>query len=354
MGDDVRAFADAERHALDYAIYLQWRAEEQLARAAAEGAACGVALYRDLAVGVDPSGADVWLAPEASVPNVSVGAPPDALNTIGQDWGLAPLDPLTLAREGYRAFAALVRANMAEAGALRIDHVMALARLFWIPRGEPPENGAYVRYPLHDLLGVVALESVRARCVIIGEDLGTVPEGFRERLAAAHVLSYRILFFERDADGNFLAPAQYPALALAATGTHDLPPLAAWLVGGDIDLRVRLGFLPEEELVREHALRDADRRRLIATLVAAGDLDAGQITEPSIVVAAHRYLARSPARIVMLQLDDAIGEMEPVNVPGTSTTYPNWRRKLSLDIEAIAADPRFHEVCAALRSERPR
>jgi glycogen operon protein len=351
---DVRAFADAERPALEYSMYLQWRAAEQLARAAAEGAARGVALYRDLAVGVDASGADVWLAPENSVTQVSVGAPPDALNTAGQDWGLVPLDPQALARDGYAAFAALVRANMAEAGALRIDHVMSLARLFWIPRGEPSEDGAYVRYPLHDLLGIVALESVRARCVVVGEDLGTVPDGFRERMAAAHILSYRILFFERDADGNFIAPADYPVLALAATGTHDLPPLAAWLQGSDIDLREHLGLLAAENVPSARAQRDADRQRLIATLIGTGDLEPAEITERSIGVAAHRYLARSPARIVMLQLDDAIGEMEPVNVPGTSTTYPNWRRKLSLDFEAIARDSRFGDVCAALRSERPR
>ncbi|MFN2459152.1 MAG: 4-alpha-glucanotransferase [Candidatus Velthaea sp.] len=351
---DVRAFADAERAEVVYGLYLQWRATQQLALVAAEGAGRGVALYRDLAVGVDANGADVWVDPGTYVPSASVGAPPDVLNPGGQDWGLPPLGPRTLPRDGYRAVADLFRENMAYAGALRIDHAMSLMRLFWIPRGARAADGGYVPYPLEDVLGILALESVRAHCVVIGEDLGTVPAGFRERMASANVLSYRILFFERAADGGFVRAEEYPALALAATGTHDLAPFAAWLSGTDIALRERLGVIDAPFAAQERAEREGDRRRLIGTLIQSGDLAAREPEHDDVVVAAHRFLGRSPAAIVMMQIDDAVGEAEPVNVPGTSSEYPNWRRKLSADLEAIAADARFQKLCATLREQRPR
>ncbi|MGB8266333.1 MAG: 4-alpha-glucanotransferase [Candidatus Velthaea sp.] len=351
----VQTFADAERLEVRYAIYLQWCAARQLHAAAEAGAAQGVRLYRDLAVGVDAGGADVWAEGPAYVRSASIGAPPDALNVVGQDWNLPPLDPNALVGDGYRTFAELLRANMADAGALRIDHVMSLARLFWIPRGAVPADGAYIAYPLADLTAIVALESCRARCVVVGEDLGTVPDGFRERMAAADILSYRILFFERDGDGAFIPPEQYPEKALAASGTHDLPPFAQWYAGGDIDVRAGLGFLPVGAVAGERIAREADRRRLIAALIGSGDLAIG--AEPAledVVLAAHRYLARSRARIVMLQLDDALGELDPVNVPGTSTQYPNWRRKLTLDMAQIATDRRFAALTGMLAAERPR
>jgi 4-alpha-glucanotransferase len=351
---DVKAFAQAERPAIEYAKYLQYHAARQLEQAAEFARRRGVELYRDLAVGVDPNGADVWIDTNAYVPSVSVGAPPDLLNPDGQDWGLPPLDPNALTRDGYHTFAELFRANMHAAGALRIDHAMSLARLFWSPRGRSATEGTYVQYPFEDLLGVLALESVRARCSVIGEDLGTVPDGFRERMKQADVLSYRILFFERDSSGEFIPAERYPALSLAATGTHDLAPFAAWLAGSDIDLRANLGVGDAHRVPQEHAERAVDRQRLIATLRRCGDLQGDDPGPDEVLLAAHRFLARSPARIVMMQVEDAIGETLPVNVPGTAEQYPNWRRKLSLDIESIGNDPRFNALCAALRAERPR
>jgi 4-alpha-glucanotransferase len=351
----VRAFAAAERPEVRYGMWLQWHAATQLRAAAEAGAERGVRLYRDLAVGVDANGADVWVDGSAYVRTASVGAPPDVLNVIGQDWGLPPLDPSALIRDGYRTFASLLRANMTDAGALRIDQAMSLARLFWIPRGAAPTDGAYIAYPLADLVGIVALESTRARCLVIGEDLGTVPEGFRERMDAADVFSYRILFFERDADGAFFSPDRYPAKALATSGTHDLPPFAQWYAGGDIDVRAGLGFTHADAVAGERTTRDADRRRLIATLIDGGDLEpATAYTLEEIVLGAHRFLARSRARIVMLQIDDAVGEIDPVNIPGTATQYPNWRRKLTLDIDGIATDPRFLALTEMLATQRPR
>jgi len=335
-------------------MYLQWLAAEQLAALADDAARHGVRLYRDLAVGVDANAADVWSGTGAYVPEVSVGAPPDVLNTLGQDWGLPPPDPRELARDGYAELLALVQANCRDAGALRIDHAFSLARLYWIPRGAEPRGGTYVGYPLDDLRGVVALASVRERCVVIGEDLGTVPEGFRERMESTGVLSYRILFFERRLDGTLPAPEEYPALALAASGTHDLPTIPAWLRGEDLKLRDRLGLL-ETPLVEAHAARERESCMLLDALVDHGDLDPSERHDDvAVVVAANRYLAATACSIVMAQLDDILEEHAPVNVPGTSLQYPNWRRKLSTTVEALASDPRLDRLCNALREQRPR
>lgn len=351
---DVKTFAQAEAPAVEYAQYLQYHAARQLEAAARFARGRGVELYRDLAVGVAANGADAWIDARAYVSSVSVGAPPDLLNPDGQDWGLPPLDPNVLARDGYRTVAELFRANMHAAGALRIDHAMSLARLFWSPRGRSAAEGTYVHYPFEDLLGVLALESVRAGCSVIGEDLGTVPIGFRERMRHAGVLSYRILFFEREPGGGFIPAERYPALSLAATGTHDLATFAAWQSGSDIELRASLGVGDPERVPQEHVEREIDRRRLVDTLRRSGDLDHDDPSCDDVLLAAHRFLARSPARIVMMQVDDAIGEELPVNVPGTAEQYPNWRRRLSYDLAAIASDPRFERLCATLRAERPR
>ena len=351
---DVALFAAAEDEEVRYAMYLQWQAAEQLAAVAADAAEHAVRLYRDLAVGVAENAADVWADAAAYVAEVSVGAPPDVLNTAGQDWGLPPLDPRGIAREGYAELYALVQANCHAAGALRIDHAFSLARLYWIPRGGGAREGTYVTYPLDDLVGVVALASIRERCVVIGEDLGTVPDGFRERMERSAILSYRILFFERAPDGSFLPPEAYPELALATSGTHDLPTIPAWLRGEDIVLRDRLGLLATP-LADEQALRAGDRTRLLDTLVAHGDLDVAEREDDvAVVVAANRYLAASPCAIVMAQLDDVLCERDPVNVPGTSTQYPNWRRKLETDLDALATDPRLSRLCTNLSELRPR
>ena len=351
---DVALFAAADDGEVRYAMYLQWLAAEQLDAVVADAARYGVQLYRDLAVGVDPNSADVWADSEAYVDEVSVGAPPDLLNTLGQDWGLPPLDPRGLAREGYAELLALVQSNCHAAGALRIDHAFSLARLYWIPRGADARSGTYVEYPLDDVRGIVALASVRERCVVIGEDLGTVPDGFRERMAATGILSYRILFFERRPDGTFVPPEEYPALALATSGTHDLPTIPAWLRGEDVDLRERLQML-ETPHAHERAARDRERDLFLDTLVAHGDLAASERDDDTaVIVAANRYLAATPCAIVMAQLDDILVERTPVNVPGTSTQYPNWRRKLSTSIEALASDDRLTRLCEALRELRPR
>ncbi|HEV2644021.1 MAG TPA: 4-alpha-glucanotransferase, partial [Candidatus Elarobacter sp.] len=351
---DVALFAAAEDAEVKYAMYLQWLAAEQLDAVAADAAEHGVRLYRDLAVGVDANSADVWADSEAYVEEASVGAPPDLLNTVGQDWGLPPLDPRGLAREGYAELLAVAQSNCHAAGALRIDHAFSLARLYWIPRGAGARSGTYVEYPLDDVRGIVALASVREGCVVIGEDLGTVPAGFREKMAATGILSYRILFFEVRPDGTFLPPEEYPALALATSGTHDLPTIPAWLRGEDVDLRDRLQLL-EMPHADGRAARDRERALFLDTLVAHGDLAASdRDDDTAVMIAANRYLAATPCAIVMAQLDDVLAERAPVNVPGTSTQYPNWRRKLGTDVGALASDDRLRRLCTALADLRPR
>src|SRR6202011_2820158 len=351
---DIALFAAAEHDEVRYGMYLQWLAAEQLAAVADDAARQGVRLYRDLAVGVDANAADVWADADSYVAEVSVGAPPDVLNTLGQDWGLPPLDPRGLARQGYAELLTLLRSNCRDAGALRIDHAFSLARLYWIPRGGVARSGTYVEYPLDDVRGIVALASVREQCVVIGEDLGTVPAGFREKMEATGILSYRILFFERRLDGTFVPPEEYPALALATSGTHALHTIPAWLRGEDVDLRDRLRLL-ETPHAQERAARERERALFLDTLVAHGDLAASERDDDTaVIVAANRYLAATPCAIVMAQLDDVLTERAPVNVPGTSTQYPNWRRKLGTDTGALASDDRLRRLCTPLAQLRPR
>ena len=311
-------------------------------------------LYLDLAVGVDPAGADAWAEPETVARGVRIGAPPDDFSPKGQDWGLAPLAPHALRAQAYAPFAQLLRQAMRHAGALRIDHVLGLRRSYWLP----PERdlpGAYVRYPLDDLLGLIALESRRQGCVVIGEDLGTVPEGFRETLTEAGLLGCRVLYFEQDEAGEFRRSASYPAACLASISTHDLPTLAGFWAGRDVDWRERLGlFRDPGQAGRDRAERGVLRARLLRLLAAEGLLPEGldPAAPPrelpwSVVLALHRLLARSPAEIVVMQLEDAQGVVEQPNLPGTIGEHPNWQRKLALPLEALAGDrARGARACA--------
>jgi len=359
----VREYLAMNSERVEFHAWLQWLADEQLAACARRSRELGLAvgLYRDLAVSVDRAGADAWTWQELLAGRASIGAPPDDFNLHGQDWGLPPFIPERLTASAYAPFVWTLRANMRHAGALRVDHVMGLMRLYWVPPGAKPADGCYVHYPFHDLLGILALESQRNRCLVIGEDLGTVPDAVREALAPLGVLSCRLLLFEKERGGGFKPPAAYPAQALVAVTTHDLPTLKGYWLGHDLDLRARLGLFPSEEMqARFTAARAADRPQLLAALEREGLLPPGVTVEPAsapgmtaeLALAVHAYLARTPASLMTVQMEDVFGELEQTNVPGTTTQHPNWRRKLALELEQWAADPRFAAFAAMLRRER--
>ncbi|MCP5229497.1 malto-oligosyltrehalose synthase [Accumulibacter sp.] len=360
----VAAFASEHAEAIEYSAWLQWLADEQLTDLGQQSwrRGLGVGLYQDLAVGVNPGGSEAWAWQDAFASAAYVGAPPDEFNPVGQDWGLPPLVPHLLRDAAYAPFIAVLRANMRHCGALRIDHVMGLARLFWVPVGQPATQGAYVTYPLGDLLAIVALESQRNRCMVIGEDLGTVPDGFRPRLADAGVLSYRPFLFERSEDGNFKPPAEYPRQALVAVSTHDLPTLQGLWTGHDIDTRATLQLFPEEAQFEQMVVdRAQDRARFLMALKHADLLPEGasvhpfsvpEITQP-FVVAIHAFLARTPAQLLVVQPEDILGVVEQANLPGSrDDQHPNWRRRLPLDLDDWADDGRFAAVGEVLINER--
>jgi (1->4)-alpha-D-glucan 1-alpha-D-glucosylmutase len=360
-GEAVARFAAQATGRIEYYEYLQWQADDQLARAAARCRERGMAigLYLDLAVSADRGGSDCWSYRDQHAASASIGAPPDDFNLSGQDWGLPPPIPAAMREAGHEPFALALRANMRHAGALRIDHVMGLMRLYWIPRGAGARDGCYVRYPLDELMAIVALESHRNRCLVIGEDLGTVPGEVRAALARARLLSCRLLYFERDATGGFTPPAAYPRDALVSIGTHDLPTLAGWWLGSDLRLRRALG-LSDDDAARLAQARAHDRLRLLEALARDGRLPAGTdpaaaaqaALTPALVEAVHAWLASSPARLMMVQPEDCLGVTEQNNLPGTVDEHPNWRRKLPVTVEELAAGTAAARLARALAAER--
>ena len=341
----------------DFAIFCQWLADRQLAAAAAKAKAAGleIGLYRDLAVGAAPDGAESWSRAHELGVGVSVGAPPDPFSEHGQNWHLPAPDPLAGARDGWRGFAGLYRANMRHAGMLRIDHAMGLTRLFLIPDGASAAEGAYIAYPVDDLIGQIALESQREQCMIIGEDLGTVPEGFRERLTSAHIAGMRVLWFERDGL-NFLPPAEYPPLSVACVSTHDLATLAGWWQGADIAERLGLGLTNLSQAQRAIEDRLKEKAAIVAQLARAGllpeppDLDAP--LSDALAAAVHAFLADSGSVLASAQFDDLAGETRATNLPGTDRERPNWRHRLGSDVEALLEGPRARAILSALAAKR--
>ncbi|WP_442755535.1 glycogen debranching protein GlgX [Methylocystis sp. JAN1] len=349
----LAAFARENAARLRFHCFLQWIADRQFAQAARAAREGGLSLgfCRDLAVGAAPNGAESWSKAARLIDGFSIGAPPDPFSRDGQSWGLPAPNPLAIERDGGADFAELARANMRHAGALRIDHAMGLARLFLVPEGEKANAGAYVSYPLDALLAQLALESARASCMVVGEDLGTLPFGFRERLEASNILSYRVVWFERAGVG-FIPPRDYPKKAMACVSTHDLPTLNGWWDGADIDEKESLGLLTPEIAASEREARLRDKRALRDALRGEGLI--GGVAEDgpfddALATALHRFAAASPSILAMAQLDDLSGERIAVNLPGTELERPNWRRKLAKPVESLFAAPRAAAVVAGLR-----
>ncbi|MBC7700330.1 malto-oligosyltrehalose synthase [Aquabacterium sp.] len=362
------AVADFEREHeahIEFFEYLQWQAELQLqsAQARAESLGMAIGLYRDLAVGVNEGGAETWSRQALYAMGLHVGAPSEEYNLNGQDWGLPPMIPSRLRDQDFQPFIDTLRANMRCAGALRIDHVMALMRLFWIHPDDGAKSGAYMNYPFDEMMGILALESHRHGCLVIGEDLGTVPPRMREAMREQYLLSYCPLFFERTHDGRFKPPADWPANAMAVVSTHDLPTLRGFWNGKDVDLRTELGLFPNEEIRAQQVVgRAQDRAQLLLALeqegVTAKDASVHppmmDDTSPAFTDAVYSFLGRTPSQLVGVQLEDVTQQLIQVNIPGTSESqFPNWRRKLGVTLESLARDPRLLSVSAALRRARP-
>ncbi|MBA2492956.1 MAG: 4-alpha-glucanotransferase [Gammaproteobacteria bacterium] len=361
----VEAFASAHADRIEFYLYLQWQVASQLAAAVERAREAGLrlGLYLDLAVGVDQEGAEAWAHQRVYATGASVGAPPDLYNLKGQNWGLPPLIPIALTDTGYALFIATLRNNMRYAHALRIDHVMGLMRLYWVPAGATAADGAFVHYPLNDLLGILALESQRNQCFIIGEDLGTVPDEVREGLTPRGVLSYRVMYFEKQDDGRFKPPVEYPAQALAAISTHDLPTLAGFWEDVDLQVRAELDLFPTDELRQQQEQERAeDRAQLLSALRQekilknTTTLNSGQSPRMTdeLATAIHRFVARTPSQLMLVQIEDALGQREAVNLPATTDEHPNWQRKLSVPLEDFDEHPLLRNIAAAVNAERGR
>lgn len=333
-------------------LWLQWLADGQLAdaQARAKGAGMALGLYLDLAVGSRPDGAEVWANRDAFARGATLGAPPDAFSPGGQNWALAPLSPLGLRRQRFAPFIAMLRATMRHAGLVRIDHAFGLMRAFWMPQNGVP--GSYIRYPFESLLAIVAIEAQRHGCIVVGEDLGVTPDGFRERLAGAGLYGCDLVQFERGWDGSFHQPQTYREAAIASFGTHDTPTIRGWLRGRDIDWRLSIGGAGDEAELR--ADRGRSREGLEWALRQTGALAEGEGSDDTVADAVHHALAEGSSTLTAVQLDDALGEIEQANLPGTVDEHPNWRRRVAVPVEDLVSNPKLVRVAAMMNTGRER
>jgi 4-alpha-glucanotransferase len=361
---EVAEFQNAESKRIDYFAFLQWLAHRQLSDIASTAQTSGmpVGLYLDLAVGCDGSGVDVWSDKDVYVSGAAVGAPPDAMNTLGQDWGLTPINPVALQQQGYLPLIKALRSNMQYAGALRIDHILGLMRQYWVAPGMKANEGIYITFPFKDILRIIALESRRNDCVVIGEDLGTVPDGFSEIMEAAGLLSYKVLFFERWESGLFKRPELYPAQSMVTVSTHDLPTLTGWWKGRDLHWRQTLNLYPSEEMgQQERSARIEDRNLLIATLADLDVIDLQKAPEQTpaqmnteLSIAVQKYMAKAPSHIQLIPLEDGLEIIEQVNIPGTIDEHPNWRQKLPVTMNEFWEESSVVSIAQAMQQARPK
>ncbi len=360
----VKRWADEHRDEIEFHQYLQWNTEQQLSAIHENCIRHGmcISIYRDLAVGNAKPSAQCWAEQADYALDMGIGAPPDDFNSSGQNWSLPPLRPQALFDQAYRPFINTLRANMRHAGAIRIDHIMSLMRLFWVPPDCSPEAGAYISYPFADMLGILALESQRNHCLIIGEDLGTVPDEVRHALEINKILSYRILYFEKDwHHGTIKPPGEYPRYALCTSGSHDLPTLRGFWQGADLELRERLNLNPSDDFRgQQQRIRWRDRFEILAALARENLLASEEIDETTaakdlgseLALSIQRYLARSQSMLLMVQVEDLLLETNQVNVPGTIDEYPNWRSKLSTTLENWRKQVDLEGFAFAVNAER--
>jgi len=358
-GSAAARFALEHREEVDFYAYLQWLAHEQLVRAQALARELGmpIGLYGDYAVGANPSGSETWVDEASYCLGAEIGAPPDPLALKGQGWGIPPPDPAAMQAQRLHGFIQLLRDNMRYYGALRLDHVMSLYRLWWVPAGCAATAGAYVHYPLQQLLTVLSLESARSSCLVVGEDLGVVPDEMRKAMPEFGLYHYKVLLFEK-ISGRFRRPDEFAREALAAATTHDLPTLRSYWEARDIELRRRLNLFPSVEIEKDIVQQRDHDREMLLTALREQKINPAHPNAPlepytdELGQALHLYLARSSAALVALQIDDLLGMTDPVNVPGTFAEYPNWQRKVTASIEDMAARADLAERLAQINSAR--
>ncbi len=351
---DVAEFAAAHADDIAFHCWLQFHADRGLAgaQAAARGAGMRIGLIADLAVGADSGGSQAWSRQDEMLRGLSVGAPPDLLNTRGQDWRLTTFSPRGLQHSGFRDFIDMLRAALRHAGGVRIDHAMGLQRLWLVPEGASAADGAYVSYPLTDLLRLVRLESRRHAAIVVAEDLGTVAEGFQARLEEAGILGMRVLWFERDGE-HFVAPRHWPKQAVAMTTTHDLPTVAGWWRGRDIEWRSRIGLVPD--MVAAGAEREREREFLWRAFRASGAAETDSLPPEqtaAVATAACAHVASAACVLALLPIEDVLGLPEQPNLPGTLDEHPNWRRRLEGPASALLDPPGVATRIAAITAAR--
>ncbi|HEX6834259.1 MAG TPA: 4-alpha-glucanotransferase, partial [Rudaea sp.] len=350
---EVRDFVRKNGRDIAFHAFLQWLAAEDLTKAqnTARSAGMPIGLICDLAVGVDPGGSECWARPDAMLRGLTIGAPADALGPNGQSWGLTTFSPATLATLQYEPFLALLRAAMCRAGGVRIDHVMGLSRLWLIPEGVSANDGAYLSYPVDDLLRLAALESWRHGCVVVGEDLGTVAPPLRKRLAQRGLLGMDVLLFQRDDEG-FFAPSRWRPQAIAMPSTHDTPTVAGWWSERDLEWNARLGFADDAALRRARSERRSARRALAKAARGEGIRLAPDANRSDAVDAALNLVAATPAPLAIVPIEDLIAASDAPNIPGTIDAHPNWKRRYDAPAETLFARPRVRKRLAALAKTR--
>lgn len=352
-GAEVERFAREHAQEVGFHEFLQWQTARGLSNAqrAAREAGMPIGLIADLAVGADNGGSQAWSRQEELINGLSVGAPPDIMNPRGQSWGLGAFSPQAMKEKGYGAYIEMLRATFKYAGGARIDHVLGLSRLWLVPQGESPEQGAYLKYPMHDLLRLIALESWRHRAIVIGENLGTVPSGFNDIMAQYGLLGIQVLLFQQDA-GRFLTPGEWSKEAIATTTTHDLPTIVGWWGGRDVDWRVKLDLLAvgqSETEARQDRVRE--RTAMWRVLSDAGYVK-GEMNEAAPLDAAIELMADTPAPLAMLPMEDALGVTEQPNLPGTIESHPNWRRRLPQAVDSVLQSMEVAQRLAIMNRSR--
>lgn len=358
----VKKFKKAHAKRIKFFLFLQWQAALQLEHAnnVAHQQNMTIGLYRDLAVGVSEGSAEIWGNRDLYSTDASVGAPPDVLGPLGQNWGLPPMDPDKLFKQKYQPIIELFDSNMKSTGALRIDHVMALLRLWWVARGEHAKDGGYVYYPVDDLLGILALESHRHKSLVIGEDLGTVPEEIRSKLAENGVYSYRVFFFEQSEDGGFFSPSHYPVQSMSTLTTHDMPTLTGYWHCLDLELGRELGLYPTDDILSNLFQSRHDGKQAILDSLHGHASIPEQIARhvdhlpmsKELNFGMQMHMAAGSSALLSLQLEDWLQMDKPVNIPGTFNEYPNWKRKLNRNLEQIFNDPELIELAHGLTRAR--